>query len=150
MENNSENKLKFFAQYFGQRVLKRNLILSNRVYIIDWQEFFNISMSPENYHLELRSIESITDAECLMLYRLLIKSMTFGKYYQNLIENEKKIYSIRFRFLFAKRESLTLQQIEIDFLRSKGFLVPFMNLTTDQILEFGWAKIKDNEQTKAE
>jgi len=33
--------------------------------------------------------------------------------------------------------------IGLDFLRSKGFLVPFMNLTTDQILEFGWAKIKN-------
>ena len=139
MLNTTENKLKFFAQYFGQRVLKnKNLnepFNKNVVYDMLFDSYVNKHI--DFFYLELRSIDSITDDECVEYFNLL---------YDNSRRNQEKIIAIKsdikrgkmFRQLLHFEKSI----IALDFLRSKGFLVPFMNLKTDQILEFGWAKIK--------
>ena len=133
MENTTENKLKFFAQYFGQRVLKNKNLNEpfNKDVVYDMLFDSYVNKHIDFFYIELRSIDSITDDECVELYDLLFdfpsaETHVFAKIckIKFLIENED--YS----------QTLT------DFLRSKGFLVPFLNLTTDQILEFGWAKIK--------
>lgn len=132
MKNNSENKLKFFAQYFGQNILKHK----------DFKEsahsFFSFTIININhYYLELRSIESITDDECVEYYNMFCPDLY--------IEDNLKIYAFKdmLNHILESKLFNCLELQETDFLRSKGFLVPFMNLTTDQILEFGWAKIKD-------
>lgn len=39
-----------------------------------------------------------------------------------------------------------LSHAEVDYLRSRGYLLPYMGLTTDEIINAGWAKIKTNQQ----
>ena len=144
MENTTENKLKFFAQYFWQRVLKN--VKSPQVTILNGHFFYYSVPYIENYHLELRSIDSITNDECVELFDL--KYPQYKDW-----EIKSKLGTIEHHVLHSLKSSMNYQNESyflIDFLRSKGFLVPFMNLTTDQILEFGWAKIKDTEQTKGE
>jgi len=109
----------------------------------------------ENYHLELRSIDSITDEECI---ELLFDNSNYNQLEILKVKRYKNAISIDFRFISDKvnnndgftycGDTFYFDQVceKLDLLRSKGFLVPFMNLTTDQIIEFGWAKIKDNEQ----
>ena len=128
MENTTENKLKFFALYYGQDVLrhKKWKLASDKISGIS-------SLLSKNYYLELRYIESITDEECIELERILKEN----------INTSEMAIICRIQDLHINISKLL--QIESEFLRSKGFLVPFMNLTTDQIIEFGWAKIKDNE-----
>lgn len=133
MENTTENKLKFFALYFGQRVLKN--VKSPQVTILNGHFFYYSVPYIENYHLKLRSIDSITNDECVGVYDLLFDFPS--------AENHVFAKVCKIKFLIENED---YSQILTDFLRSKGFLVPFMNLTTDQILEFGWAKIKDNEK----
>lgn len=136
MENNSENKLKFFAQYFYQKVLKHKNF--NEIGFVNDTLIHSINFI-DNYYLELRSIESITDDECIEYFNL---KHSNSKFLINEVERKTKILDIKNEVGWLRiREKFT--SIEIDFFRSKGFLVPFMNITTDQILEFGWAKIKD-------
>jgi len=139
MENNSENKLRFFYQYGGQKVLKNEKY--QEVSFLNGFFFFNNATYIENYHLELRSIDSITDEECVELSKYI-----FGENF-HLMEDYEIVneYNIWHSFIQNKDFSI-LTSVFIDFLRSKGFLVPFMNLTTDQILSYGWAKIKEHEQ----
>lgn len=133
MQNTIENKLKFFNQYFGQRVLKDTLVLE--LGICDGFYLSSSLYHLDNYHLELRSIDSITNDECVEVYDLLF----------DFTSAETHVFAkvCKIKFLIENED---YSQILTDFLRSKGFLVPFMNLTTDQILEFGWAKIKENEK----
>jgi len=137
MENTTENKLKFFALYYGQDVLRHEKwkLASDKISGIS-------SLLSKNYHLELRSIESITDEECIELFDLTANPKTLIL----LVDNINKIHQIRFHINWKLANNKSFEQIEIDWFRLKGFLVPFMNLTTDQIIEFGWAKIKGNEQ----
>jgi len=137
MKDNSENKLRFFYQYGGQNVLKNDKY--PEVSFLNGFFFFNNATYIENYHLELRSIDSITDEECVELFDL--------KYPQYNDWNFKsKLGTIEHHVLHSLVSSMNYQNESyflIDWLRSKSFLVPFMNLTTEQILSFGWAKIKD-------
>ena len=139
MENNSENKLKFFAHYFGQRVLKNKNLNEPFNKDVIYDMFFDsyVNKNHKFFYLELRSIESITDAECVYYYNMFCPDLY--------IDDNLKIYAFKNRLNHILEYKLfnCLELQEIDWLRSKGFLLPFMNLTTDQILEFGWAKIKD-------
>jgi len=135
MENNSENKLRFFYQYGGQKVLKNEKY--PEVSFLNGFFFFNNVTYIENYHLELRSIDSITDEECIELFNLTSSELSIIS-----ADATYKVDNIKFSLKWIVKNN-KFHQFESDWLRSKGFLVPFMNLTTDQIIEFGWAKIKD-------
>ena len=135
MENNSENKLKFFVQYFGQKVLIVSGFKLARP--VNGHYLYYSTHNKENFYLELRSIESITDDECIEYFNF---KHSNSKFLINEVERKTKILDIKNEVRWLRiREKFT--SIEIDFFRSKGFLLPFMNLTTDQILKFGWAKI---------
>lgn len=134
MENTTENKLRFFALYFGQDFLRHKnwKLASDKISGIS-------SLLSKNYHLELRSIDSITDDECVEYYNL--KHIN-SKFLVMAVEDKTKVLDIKKEVGWLKfRADFT--RLDCDFFRSKGFLVPFMNLTTDQIIEFGWAKIKE-------
>jgi hypothetical protein len=32
-----------------------------------------------------------------------------------------------------------------DYLRSKGYALPWMGLSVDELVEYGWVKLKDND-----
>lgn len=142
MENTTENRLRFFSLYLGNRVLKYSHSESESIAVLGAWELSSISDKINVFHLELRSIESITDEECIEFFDLTANPKTLIL----LVDNINKIHQIRFHINWKLANNKSFEQIEIDWFRLKGFLVPFMNLTTDQIIEFGWAKIKYNEQ----
>ncbi|TYO83101.1 hypothetical protein LX74_04079, partial [Elizabethkingia miricola] len=66
MENNFENKAKFFAQYYGQNVKRSYLPEQTSLQVIDRNVFW-IGHLIINGYLELKSIEDITDEDSLMI-----------------------------------------------------------------------------------
>ncbi|MFC7347296.1 hypothetical protein ACFQO9_11265 [Chryseobacterium zhengzhouense] len=140
MENTITNKEKFFAQYWRLPIMakvvrgNKNKIITKNVICSIW----TITEIFESY-LELKPLTSITDDDAVIISK---------------IENDKytEDHLIRGRVLIRTfneysdcTHSLknTNQLIEmIDYLRSKGYALPWMGISVEQLNKYGWIKIK--------
>lgn len=134
MENTLENKAKFFALYWGQNVFRHSLIKNNGV--VDLYSLSDRNVNPLYSYLELAPLSQITDEHALECYNL-----HFLSHIKNDIRpNESKIS-------FAKKHIVKPIEvcipIVIDYLRSKGYALPWMGLTVEQLDSFGWVKLKE-------
>lgn len=180
MKNTLENKVKFFAQYWGQDILNHPeqypTTLKDVVegiyagYLID---------DYENSFLELKPLSSITDEDAHMLARLYWRSWVEPRYTDDppaywhdtihgfefhgysgvytifswkinsnsdvrvtmMIEDDCRISIVKGGET-GSLEALTMY----DYLRSKGYALPWMGLTVDELVEYGWIKIKTIDQ----
>jgi len=156
MENNLENKARFFAQYFGQEI---------RVWKELPENLCNVgyaSLSEEavkDSKLILKSLTDTSNEHAIEVAKMVFPGLKWepvkDKNYK--LENKKEgrvLYlgtddsPVRFGRIdagwFCNNEiSVHLMHFKIvDFLRSKGYLLPFNGLSTEEIIERGWAKIK--------
>ena len=147
-QNTLENKAKFFAQYWGQYVL---YFTSDFLRKID-----NLTLdSVENDdYLELKPLSQISDEDVIRGIML-----TYNKTYDEL----GKILEVNHYFTFSGITSIGLgcnfktfrslhhwngdRKIgskECDYFRSKGYALPWMDLSVDNLIEYGWIKLKEN------
>lgn len=161
MENTLENKAKFFAQYWGQEVLIANPDNNQTI------PFNNIN--PWIYHntdiawLELKPLSSITDEEAFEVARI-VSPMLFEGNRENSghfidkseplwhsIKHEKKVMMVDIDFdgyVFEYRddeEGYTRPSYSLagsDYLRSKGYAMPYMGLSVEKLQEYSWIKLK--------
>jgi len=75
-------------------------------------------LAPTISHLELKPLSEITKEESDYISRLKVICHSDGTH------------------------DLEPMQHTTDYLRSRGYLLPFMDLTIEQILEYGWAVLK--------
>lgn len=121
MENTLENKARFFAQYFGQKVLK----------IIDNETPFLVSGDGSRKrlllaYLELTPLSQISDEDRHEVSGDLAMSI-----------NE---YGCEYSF-----EGLVEWGIyDADYLRSKGYALPYMGLSVEDLVNRGWVKLKED------
>lgn len=109
----------FFALYWDQEY-KFN---SGGTFIIN-SRAFPVSTKGDEF-LELKSLDKITDDEA--------KQMTRGT---------GKNYTSAQEFLEDNKVFGFLSQNEVDYLRFRGYAVPFMNYSVSDLIEMGWIKIK--------
>lgn len=130
-QNTIENKQRFFALYIGQDVLKGNAKNHDK-HTVTTTLLSNDWLSGKTC-LELRSIFQITDEEAIEVSRLA------GWRVANVIAGREII-----RKMNSEDGSCTPLEILsiMDYLRSRGFLLPFMDLSVEQILAYGWAQVK--------
>ena len=122
-EINNENKAKFFAQYWGQRIINWNnnsvgIGLVNSGYINDvgiWIELKSLSDISNEYAIEVAIFEGYERGN----------SAGHNSF------NGKRIVT---------EECNKLSQRSADFLRSRGYLVPWLGLSCEELIEAGWAK----------
>jgi len=144
MENNIENKAKFFAQYWGQKVKSSYLPEQNEPCTID-ANTFKIFHLVINGVLRLKSLSDISDEDAIEISTI---------YYSAFSENDR---SLDDKMIFRAKQiirclvnskkynehGLWSGSIElIDFLRSKGYLLPWMGLSTEELISRGWAVVK--------
>lgn len=131
MKNNKENKAKFFAQYWGQEIMKEfDDDLSETVYMSNpHANKSNIS----EYYLELKPLSKITDED--------------AKYIADLFTDEdgdvftgKMIVEMVCEFT-EESYLYNLNCQAVDYLRSKGYALPYLNLKIDNLIEYGWVKL---------
>ncbi len=139
MENTLENKAKFFALYWGQEVLttsqwKRLYRVENYFLNDTWEVFkdegvnqFNI----DNIHLQLKPISSLS------------------KYDFKLIEGNKIMNpespNDSIDITCGKIGNINLSDLTTtDFLRSRGYALPWMGLSVEKLIEYGWIKLKED------
>lgn len=114
MENTIEAKAKFFAQYWGQRVLSDLTNGGDRIiYPIENSNMYRI----EESYLELKSIELITEEDL-----------------------NKTMYACAEMIL---EQGMFLDGKTTDILRSLGYALHWIELSVQEQLEYGWIKIKD-------
>jgi hypothetical protein len=140
----------FYQQYHGQAVGVQLVELRepNRRNVLIQGGYYN--------YIELRDWKSITEDELNEMMDL-ICLVRFGcrpNGYDGLeynIQSEcnshklrmKKMYQIKNHRLWPWEKGFeSFYPVQIDYLRSIGILVQFRQYSPEQILEFGWAKIK--------
>lgn len=145
MENTLINKQAFFALYFGQEVLCENnnshryKVLGDSIY---WEEV----------HLELKPLSEISDEDAVEVTKL-----TYAMPYPNstkftiyLNPFNKKVVSwgdSHWQKYLAERDTTQdiYNSLQADYLRSKGYALPYMDLSVEQMVEFGWIKLTLNK-----
>ncbi|WP_324069841.1 MAG: hypothetical protein RSE15_04875 [Flavobacterium sp.] len=129
----SSVKSRFFAQYWGQKVMKKNIEGLENFY--SEPDGFIRSMTIDSpLFLELKPLSKATREEVFDTY---CKMWEFN---ENLIETDTKI-AIDWFQNYGKPHYVKFNQEQTDFLRSKGYAIPFMEYSVDDLVSFGWVKL---------
>lgn len=142
MENNLENKAKFFAQYLGQNVLTRPHCGAKK-WILGEEVSIHSVLSKQGYDyqyfLELKPVSLITDEELVKI----------AKFYESTAHNVKlEGGQILFDFIYGDQGASGAIEISdgycLDWLRNNGFATEWMGLSVENLVNFGWIKLKEN------
>ena len=149
MENTLENKSKFFAIYWGQEVAIQN-DGGGTGFVYDINEY---TITDIRYDfLELKSLSQISDEDAIEVARIL-----YGESDNFAIEfNAAGITSVSPYGLpcygntidinwsgevsYEAASSMSILKA-YDYLRSKGYALPWMGLSVEQLVEYGWVKL---------
>lgn len=125
MENKLENKMKFFALYYGQKAKRSYLPEQSSLSEIDGTCFY-IGHLIINGFLELKPLSLITDEDASK-----IGFINGGDFKFYLEENQLGFDKIIDR----------LTPYRVDYLRSKGYALPWLELSVAKLQEYGWIKL---------
>jgi hypothetical protein len=128
MEDTIENKMRFFAQYWGQKVKRSYMPEQTSLETIGYQ-IFHIGHLIINGYLELKSVENI-DRDDAVDYLIGISVTPEMWHIQSFIDSAKDEYNT----------DLYLA----DFLRSKGYALQFGSANVENLINMGWIKIKES------
>lgn len=165
MENTPENKERFFTTYWGQDVCQIGSVYQLKK--VDWLIVSQIA----NYKsiLHLTPLHLITDEDAIQIAMLLVKwpeSMSKltninirGRQDGDHVWDELILefggsfnYSVRYRggdwLGWIKPNgrcewTLFNHQVVYDYLRSKGYALPYLDLSVEELVSYGWVKLKD-------
>ncbi len=145
MENTLVNKEKFFALYIRQRVLVNNFCTesANGVVTITALDYLH---NTEMYcYLMLKPLSSITDEDAIEVAKLFWKEDKYhtiknGKYYVGTINQFHENPIVEYGIEMYPHNALLM----CDFLRSKGYALPFLDLSVSELINYGWVKLKEN------
>jgi len=161
LQNNLENKARFFAQYYGIEVLKSDFDdfkEKNAVLAVNF-EYSNVIKSG---YLELTPLSKISDEDAIEVSKLL------GYITKRTIVRDTDCISI---FLYTEDDCDVQPTFNIqydgyayfnngdtwednfqrgadvsayDYLRSKGYALPFHDLSVEDLINYGWIRLKNN------
>lgn len=126
MKENLNDKEVFFAQYWGQYIVSSESH-SKDLYPL---KCMGGTHGIKDTYLRLKPLSQITDEEIEKCVKIGVEAFN------------EKTYTINHTALRRDINDVALITPISDYLRSKGYLLPFRNYSTKDILELGWAKIK--------
>ena len=133
LENTLENKARFFAQYWGQKIIcfphNKNAIR------YDNPNKLLAGTYERNAYLELKPLSHISDEEVVEVAKLTHGSKFLEQVFTTLPKDKVTKY-IRHITDGLKNYS------KFDYLRSKGYALPWMDLSVEDLVEYGWVKLK--------
>ena len=116
--NETAVKCRFFAQYWGTKTLYVGGVGLVEIGKGGW------NLKHPDFFLQLKPLSKITDEDAISMYRGLERNYESANHF---LEDYK---SIGF-----------LEQSEVDFLRSKGYAVPFIGYSVDDLVKIGWVQL---------
>ena len=111
-------KCRFFAQYWGTKTMYVGGVGLVEVGKGGW------SLKHPDFFLQLKPLSKITDEDAISMYRGLERN-----------------YESANQFLEDYKSIGFLEQSEVDFLRSKGYAVPYMEYSVDELVKMGWVQL---------
>ena len=132
MKNTIENKARFFAQYWGQRVLIRNYdnpVYDDKIILneFNYDGWLSIAI------LELTPLSQITDEHA----KWIIEKENFIGLFEDVVLSEDFL-----NYLIGIKNGKCNKYEVIDYIRKKGYALPFEDISVDEQIEFGWIKLK--------
>lgn len=136
-QNTLENKAKFMALYWGQKVMRSSI--NDK----DFTDLLITTIIPEtmkdNWFLELTPLSKITDEDLKHLSK--IDLVSSGEYDDSVTDLDLIEFG-QYEFLNSERDLKYLLPEAVDFIRSKGYALPWMDLSVEDLVSYGWVKIK--------
>lgn len=165
MKNTVENRLKFIAQYFGQRLFNYSHVkdrneLAKSIHV-DHNCLTRTYVSQFSY-LELKSLSNISDEDARKLVKLKLQFDITG---DNTVYNPGEIKAIDVKVQTGDEEHKAYIEAEIthtkfanwmeylligrpddkaiivDKLRLMGYAVPYDTLSVETLIKYGWVRI---------
>lgn len=129
MQNTIENKAKFFAQYWWQEVF----VLKEQNYRIT-KSRFNAETFSQKPFISLKPLSSISDEDAIEV------STIWGSDVKSKITG-----GIIVSRILSADSSGEMRNVcgVIDFLRSRGYALPWMGVSVEQQIEWGWVKLSN-------
>lgn len=133
MKNNLENKAMFFAQYWNYEYVGSDKY--SHIMPDTWSDF---PKWIEDQYLILKPLSSISDEDALDIAMIMYGHLepdlyhypNMGRFFLDNFSNKNSVYYP------------ILSTQAVDYLRSKGYALPYMGLSVDQLVEYGWIKLK--------
>lgn len=138
MKNIPVNKAKFFAQYYDQVVMMEGEE-STPVFITGYHLKETIN-GAERFRLQLKPLSHITDEDAICVAKLSKEPFDDGKVWGRTFIKTSLIMGYGFR----NHTSVVIRIL--DYLRSKGYALPYMGTSVKQQIEFGWVEIQTNKK----
>jgi hypothetical protein len=123
-------KCRFFAQYWGQIIQNNGSILT---FEID-EDIFPIS-NDDYETVNLKSVTNITDDDAFQI--AMMQRNERGQI--SLIRHKKRAISNVKRYTL--NNLYTVNSGIIDFLRFKGYAVPYLEYSVEDLISFGWVRL---------
>jgi tRNA splicing endonuclease len=122
-ENTLENKAKFFAQYWGQHVLYFSSDFLRKI------DNLTLDSVENDDYLELKPLSQISDEDASKVCDLIF-----------ITNNNLNIQQIKQIVILIESNNWNNYKI-FDYLRSKGYALPYMDLSVEDLIEYGWIKL---------
>lgn len=119
-------KSRFFAQYWGTKTLYVGGVGKVEVGNGGW------NLKHPDFFLQLKPLSKITDEDAKEIIRI---EKFIGVFEDIIIEDTFLELLIDIKKGICNRFSV------IDYLRSKGYAVPFMEYSVDDLISFGWVQL---------
>ena len=146
MENTLENKAKFFALYWGIKAMRCKTFNATTGHGLSG--LMNVDVNSEtikeNWFLELKPLSSISDEDLEYIRPLVGYDNTplgIGLVKRFLTVLWMDSDDINYFAITDTRPTLKVLAI-IDFLRSRGYALPWMCLSVEELINRGWVKLK--------
>jgi len=160
-ENTPEEKAKFFAQYFMQPVFRNKHWVESEPNETVSAYILNTKMELSEGYLLLTSLKNISDEDAIEVAQLITRfkwNLDFGTkvikednqvrvYYDTVVHGFKHTTTIYDDFFGRNYLGDPIQPLSgevYDFLRSKSYLLPYKDLSTEDLIAYGWAKEKES------
>lgn len=157
-ENTLENKAKFFAQYYGQKVLCIRKLNETKLYV-GFDDFTHKEKLETDY-LELKPLSQITDEDAIEIAKLANSpSFAIPKQWEIKIDIEYGFLTISSNksnhsfdldlkdghltmYDCGNKSDMFFNHYDIcDYLRSKGYALPYMGLSIKDLISYQWIKL---------
>ena len=147
IENTLENKAKFFAQYWGQHLI----IMGSFLRRIDHVTLCNIE---NDDILQLKPLSKISDEDAIEVAKILHE--VEGNF--EIVYNADDLTSVSAFGRPCYSDTIDIfwngnlrydiaSSIQIlnayDYLHSKGYALPWMDLSVEDLIEYGWIKLEE-------
>ena len=124
-QNTLENKARFFGNYLVQEIAFDKAGFKALVYDAIKPSWI------ESFYLELKPLSQISNEDTEHVMEL-----------ENFIDGFLSDDILNYLIHLKKGKCNKIEVI--DYLRSKGYALPWMDLSVEDLVEYGWVKLKEN------